>query len=277
MKTIHLFLLLLVLLSTSLRAQLVGDMEDESKLYAESKQVNQFFRRFNGEEDEKGNRYYPRDKQYRSVKLRKKYLGVLFDNSNAGINTSLKTDFAKHVLDKDVSSILDFHGPNWFSEVQATFTMNGKEQPITLFMELEKNHLGYKWVIRKVYADMFSKYFERDTSKIGRFLHPLSHELDFMNLRKAFANSDSISQFTVKKFVPDHLSVFLYEMKKGNLKFKSVNDVKFHFFQIDGWYFELADFNRPGYNTGWLISNLVKLNNTADADVLRRYLYHETK
>lgn len=268
---------MLVLLSLPLRAQLVGAMEDESKLYAESKQVNQFFRRFNGEEDEKGNRYYPRDKQYRSVKLRKKYLGVLFDNNNAGMSTALKTDFAKYVLDKDASSILDFHGANWFSEVQTTFTMNGKEQPVTLFMDLEKNHLGYKWVIRKVYADMFTKYFDRDTSRIGQFLHPLSHELDFMNLRKAFANSDSISQFTVKKFTPDHLSVFLYEMKKGNLKFKTVNEVKFHFFQLDGWYFELADYNRPGYNTGWLISNLVKLNNNTEADLLRRYLYHETK
>lgn len=268
---------LLVLISFPLRAQLVGAMEDESKLYAESKQVNQFFRRFNGEEDEKGNRYYPRDKQYRSVKLRKKYLGVLFDESNAGMNNALKTEFAKHVLDKDVSSILDFHGPGWFSEVQATFTMNGKDQPVVLFMELERNHLGYKWVIRKVHADMLTKYYDRDTTKIGRFLHPLSHELDFMNLRRALANSDSVSQFTVKQFVPDHLSVFLYEMKKGNLKFKTVNEVKFHFFQINGWYFELADFNRPGYNTGWLISNLVKLNNNAEADLLRRYLYHETK
>jgi hypothetical protein len=268
---------LLILISSSIHAQIIGEMDDESKLYAESKQVNQFFRRFNGEEDEKGNRYYPRDKQYRTVKLRKKYIGILFDEGNKGINSALKTDFAKQVLDKNESSILDFHSPNWFSEVHATFTMNGKEQPITLFMELEKNHLGYKWVIRKVFADMFTSYFVRDTSKIGRFLHPLSHELDFMNLRKAFANSDSISQFTVKNYVPDHLSVFLYEMKKGNLKFKSVNEVKFHFFQINGWYFELADFNRAGYNTGWLISNLVRLNTPAEADLLRRYLYHETK
>ena len=55
------------------------DKEDESKLYAETKQVNQFFRRFNGEEDEKGERYYPKDKQYRSEKLRRKYIGMLFD------------------------------------------------------------------------------------------------------------------------------------------------------------------------------------------------------
>jgi hypothetical protein len=155
--------------------------------------------------------------------------------------------------------------------------MNGKEVPVTLFMELEKHHQGTRWVIGKVYADVFKSYFERDTVKVGKFLHPLSHELDFMNLRKAFSNPDSVGQFAVKKFMPDHLSVFLYEVKKGGLKFKTVNEVKFHFFQIDGWYFEVSQFNRSGYNTGWLISNLVRVKNESEKNLLRKYVYYETK
>ena len=267
----------LILLSFSLQAQLVDEMDDESKLYAENKQVNQFFRRFNGEEDEKGERYYPKDRLYRSEKLRKKYIGILFDASNAGITPELKVEFTKDVIDKEKPAILNFHGGNWFSEVHTLFLMNGKEVPVTLFMELEKHHQGTRWVISKVYADIFRPYFERDTVKVGKFLHPLSHELDFMNLRKAFSNPDSVSQYTLKKFVPDHLSVFLYEVKKGNLKFKTVQEVKFHFFQIDGWYFELSQFNRPGYNTGWLISNLVKIKNESEKNLLRKYVYYETK
>jgi hypothetical protein len=70
--------------------------------------------------------------------------------------------------------------------------MDGKDQTITLFMELEKDHLGRKWVINRVHANMLDPYFVRDTTKVGRFLHPMSHELDFMTLRKAFSNSDSI-------------------------------------------------------------------------------------
>jgi hypothetical protein len=263
-------------LSPTVNAQIVGEV-DEAKLYAESKQVNQFFRRFNGEEDEKGKRFYPGDKQYRNTKLRKKYFSMLFDAGNAGMSESAKAEFTKNVLDKSETSVVDFHGGNWFSEVTATFTLNGKEQPVTLFMEIEKDHLGYKWVISKVYAEALKPYFVRDTTKIGRFLHPMSHELDFMNLRKAFANSDSMSQFTVKRFTPDHLSVFLYELKKGNLIFKSVTQVKFHFFQIDGWYFEVSDFNRPGFNTGWLISSLVKLKNDSEKEVMRKYLYYENR
>lgn len=267
----------LIIMSHSLQAQLVDEMDDESKLYAQNKQVNQFFRRFNGEEDEKGERYYPKDRQYRSEKLRRKYIGILFDASNAGIAQDLKVQFAKDVLDKDSPGLLNFHGGNWFSEVHTTFIMNGKDVPVTLFMELEKHHQGTRWVIGKVYADVFKTSFERDTVKVGKFLHPLSHELDFMNLRKAFSNPDSVNQFAVKKFIPDHLSVFLYEVKKGNLKFKTVNEVKFHFFQIDGWYFEVSQFNRSGYNTGWLISNLVKVKNESEKNLLRKYVYYETK
>jgi len=269
--------LALIFFSAPLCAQLVSSMEDETKLYAQSKQLNQFFRRFNGEEDEKGNRYYEGDKHYRSIKLRKKYLAILFDEENRGLQNSLKKEFADGVLDKANESILDFHGGNWFADVQTIFQSNGKDQHITLYMVIEKDHLGYKWVIRQVHVDNYDTFFARDTTKIGRFLHPMSHELDFMNLRKAFANSDSISQFTVKSYKPDHLSVMLYELKKGNLKFKSVENVKFHFFQINGWYFEVANFNRPGYNTGWLISNLMKLKNDSEKNLLQRYLYNEAK
>lgn len=258
-------------------AQIVNDMDDESRLYAESKQVNQFFRRFNGEEDEKGNRYYPGDRQYRSDKLRRQYLRILFDESNNDISSSLKTDFVRDILAKPESTILNFHGGNWFSELRTTFTMNGRNQSVILFMELEKHRLGTRWVIQKVHADMFEPYFRKDTVRVGNFLHPMSHELDFMNLRKAFLNKDSINQYTLKKFVPDHLSLFLYEVRRGNLKFKSVDEVKFHFFQIDGWYFGISEFNRPGYNTGWLISNLVKLSSAADKHLLRKFLYYETQ
>jgi hypothetical protein len=257
------------------QAQLADDMDDESKLYAQTKQVNQFFRRFNGEENEKGDRYYQGDRQYRNVKLRKKYLAILFDEANRGFSNDLKVQFAKDVLDKSEPGVLDFHGPDWMAEVQTTFSVMGKDHPVTLYMQLEPDHLGYKWVIGSVYSDVFSSYFKRDTTRVGQFIHPMSHELDFMNLRKAFMNVDSVAQFASKRYVPDYLTLFLYEVKRGNMKFRFVNDVKFHFFQISGWYFELADFNRPGYNTGWLISNLVKINNDRDKEALRKFIYHE--
>jgi len=271
MRLIPFITLLSVLLSSSLHAQI--GREDESQLYAQTKQINQFFRRFNGEESEKGERYYPKDKAYRSEKLRKQYLGILFDASNTGLKPDLKTQFAKDVLDKKL--LLSFHGGQWFSEVQATFTIQGKQHTVTLFMELEKDHEGSKWVISKAHSNYFENYFQRDTTKIGQFLHPLSHELAFMNLRKAFNVQDSVNQLAIKRFKPDHLSLLLYELKRGNIKFRHVEEVKFHFFQLPGWYFELSEFNREGYNRGWLISNLVKINNDSEKNLLQKHLYYE--
>src|SRR6478609_6005768 len=83
----------LVLVFTRGQAQIVDD--DESRLYAQSKQVNQFFRRFNGEEDEKGDRYYEGDKHFHSAKLRKKYLSILLDEENKGITRVIKKEFAE--------------------------------------------------------------------------------------------------------------------------------------------------------------------------------------
>src|SRR5690242_17567455 len=91
---------------THVYAQVGNDMEDETKFYAQTKQVNQFFRRFNGEENEKGDRYYPDDKKYRDTKLRKKYIGMLFDGGNASFSSDLKVQFAKDVLDKDKPGFL---------------------------------------------------------------------------------------------------------------------------------------------------------------------------
>ena len=242
MKSASVFITL-ILLSFSLQAQLVDEMDDESKLYAENKQVNQFFRRFNGEEDEKGERYYPKDRLYRSEKLRKKYIGILFDASNAGISPDLKVEFTKDVINKDKPVILNFHGGNWFSEVHTIFLMNGKEVPVTLFMELEKHHQGTRWVISKVYADIFKPYFERDTIKVGKFLHPLSHELDFMNLRKAFNNPRRKKAKTIQ-----HLFCLIVDILLEKIFFRLV----FNFDKIGdqptgiiAWPVELGQFKIP--------------------------------
>lgn len=250
------------------------DMADESRLYAETKQVNQFFRRFNGEEDEKGNRYYPEDKEYRTSSLRMKYMPMLFDKENRGIDNERKAKFAQQVIDSQEPAFLNFREEGWFAEVNCLFRYNGQLKPFKLFMEVEKDGLGYKWVITKVWSEVFEKYMDRDTTGVGKFLHPMSHELDFMNLRKAMVDPDSVSQFVEKDYQPDYVTIFLYEIKRGNLEFSTVQQVNFHFFQVPDWYFKISEFNRPGYNRGWLISDLVYVEDR-DKDIMRKFIYHE--
>ncbi|MBU2649647.1 MAG: hypothetical protein KKA81_01820 [Bacteroidetes bacterium] len=259
-------------------SQSIGDyIGDESAMYAETKQVNQFFRRFNGEEDVKGERYYPKDSEYRSYKLRKKYLPILFDMESGWVKPELREEFIEHVNGKKESLFLDFHGGEWFAELKTLFYYQGVEKELTLYLELQQEKVGSKWVISHVFFPPFQDVLKKtDTSVFNdsKFLHPLSHELGFMNIFRVFNDSDSLEYYLRRDYNPDYLSLFLYEIKKGNLRFKTVTTVRFHFFQVSGWYFELSYFNRPGYNTGWLISNLLKINNN-DEEVLKKYIYHE--
>lgn len=258
-----------------LQAQGVSEyLGDESVLYAETKQVNQFFRRFNGEEDTEGNRYYKGDRDYRDTQLRQKYLGMLFDNQNKGVPANLKKEFIQQVTSKSDPSFLNFHGGDWFAEVIATFIYKGKEQKATLFLKLQEEEVGSKWIFTKAYFEPFARLFHSDTTSKGNFLHPLSHELDFMNLRKVFQDKEKVDLYTARGYQPDYLSVFLYEIKNSNLKFKTINSLKFHFFQVDGWYFQLSRFNRPGHNRGWLISDLVKAT-PKEKELLSKYIYYE--
>ena len=275
----NIFIVLLVLfLSPVLNAQsLNGAQEDESELYATTKQVNQFFRRFNGEEDTKGERYYPQDKGYHDPALRKLYLENLFNNDNSYITKDLKNDFIDYVTKKSHPIYLNFHGGNWFAEVTTKFLYHGVEKYLTLFLNLEEDTIGSKWVINNVYFDPFREVFANQDSlrKAGqKFLNPMSHEVDFMNLIKAFKDKSSLEHYLAWKYRPDYLTLFIYEYKKGDLQFETVTNVKFHFFQVDGWYFELSKYNRKGYNNGWLISTLMKVS-PSDKEVLMNFIYHE--
>ena len=95
-----------------------------------------------------------------------------------------------------------------------------------------------------------------------------------MNMRRAFQDSENPESFTPTSYKPDYLAIFLFEMKQANLRFETVNGVKFHFFQIGGWYFEVNQFNRPGFNTGWLVSNLMRLG-SGDKETLLKYIYDQ--
>lgn len=269
-------LLFLFVLGTTcnLKSQVTADvLGDESIFYAETKQVNQFFRRFNNEEGPDGVRYYKRDKEYRNADSRKKYLDLLFDSKNSAITESIRNAFEADVLKKDSNQFLNFHSDGWFTEVKTLFSYNGEDKFVTFFLELEKDNLGYKWVITNVYFEPYAEILFEPKKDSSLFLHPMSHEIDFMNLIKVFGDQKNIENYTIKSFQSDFLTLFLYEFKKGYFVFKYVDDLKFHFFQIPGWYFEVEQFVRPEYNSGWLISKMTQIS-PEEKSILLKYIYH---
>ncbi|TSA26601.1 MAG: hypothetical protein D4R67_07575 [Bacteroidetes bacterium] len=276
MRTIPL-LALLLLASCLASGQIRTFQGDESVLYAQTKQINQFFRRFNGEEDVTGKRLYETDGDYRDAKLRKKYLNILFDLSSTLITSDAREVFILDVNNKKNPVFLDFHANNWFAEVSSDFTYLGEPVHMILYFKLQRERQGYKWVLSNVFCSRFARYFNHvgDTISGENFLHPMSHELDFMNLRKMFNDPDKIGYYLEKDYHPDQLAIFLKEYKEGNLKFVSSSNVKFHFFQIPNWYFEVSFFNRNQNNSGWLISNLVRVNDQEKKEIIMNYTHEK--
>ncbi|MEM6265165.1 MAG: hypothetical protein AAGI38_21865 [Bacteroidota bacterium] len=251
--------------------------EDESDLYAATKQVNQFFRRFNGEEGPDGLRYYDGEDYYRDDKQRLKYLHILFDEQNDYLTDKLRDAFISDVSTAGKEVYLDFHGGGWVAEIQLLADYKGEEREFTLFLKIQEEEVGSKWVITHVYSDYFARQLV-DTKKPDPdeqvYLHPLSHELGFSNINRMWNNKEAISQYISQVEKNNHLTLFLWEIKQGNLDYISVLSTRFHFFQVEDWYFEVKYFNREGYNKGWLISSLSRLSNK-EKQQLADYLYYK--
>lgn len=250
-----------------------GFSEDETILYTMNKQVGQFVKRFNMEEDQFGKVLPEDDERYQNNILREQLLPGMFDKYNPRTSGKLKEFFISDVTSEDSSVYLNFLDKNWFAEVSTTYIADGAEVNIILYLTLEKENLGSKWVISNVWYSYFPSLFpEIDSIEQTRyFLHPMSHELDFMNLHKALERPDRVQYYASKNYKPDFLTLFFYQSKTGKLKFKKINDVKFHFFQIPNWYFELSYFNRNDTNSGWLISNLIYVNNQEKNELIKTY------
>lgn len=256
-------------------AQVVGSLGDvqvdEREFYTMTKQMGQFMHRFNYEEDPTGKRLYPGDKDYRSSSKRRESVPLLFDLENPRTNGTLRDMFIEDITKKD--QYMEFLGGNWFSEISAKFIWKGKEVDVSMIMSIEKEGLGSKWVLTNVFFSEFQKYFPQGelSEREKHFLHPQSHELDFMNIYNVFEDPQVVEYYASNEYTPDYLTLFFYEIKQGNLKFDHVESVKFHILQTDNWYFEVSWFNRSGYNSGWLISNLVYLKDDEKETLLKIY------
>jgi hypothetical protein len=251
----------------------LGDVQtDEKAFYTMTKQMSQFMSRFNYEEDQYGKKIHPDSPDYRNRMKRKTVLPLLFDMENPRTNGSLRDFFISDLTLAD-SNYFEFLGGKWYSEVSATFKMNGKSVDISMIFAIEQENLGSKWVLTNVFFSDFNKLFPKGdiAEQQKHFLHPMSHELDFMNIHKVFKTPECIEYYASNTYSPDYLSMFFYEIKKGNLVFEKINSEKFHVFQIDNWYFEVSWFNRDGLNTGWLISNLIFLKDNEKEELLKFY------
>ena len=73
----------------------------------------------------------------------------------------------------------------------------------------------------------------------------------------------------------DNLSVFFTLVYTGLLKFEVVEKQIYYYFDIPGYIFTIEEFSRTGENSGWLISSIMKADDTEKIFELNKLLGYE--
>lgn len=151
---------------------------------------------------------------------------------------------------------LHFTDAFWYAELQCAVMYRGRSETITLYLRVEPiAKLRYKWVLVGAEGQCLSLKPKR--SNPGLTIAPVEHELNFMSLVDLFNTAPTDGQnYTYSGYKPDMLSVFLALMRAGVLRFEGVQDIRYHFFQVPGYIFRVAHFERQGANVGWLIDSI---------------------
>jgi hypothetical protein len=267
--SLFLFLLIITFSPRISYAQKINHFEDEN-FDSEVKQIEDFIDRFNFSPDSYFIKNY--EKKFPEKKYsREAMIKMLFNNQSfkPGASDTIKK-FISTVLNPKKEYYLNFYQKYWYAELDCKFERKGTPVKIKLILELEvADTVTYacSWVICGIKSDLISIPDIRDSSK---FINPSSNGTDFIGLDRILNDKKNIISYFNSNFKPSNLTLFVNELRKGNLNFIQVNSVTYHFLQVKGWEFEVSYFLNNTKSSGWLISKLNKLPSNESKDY---YIY----
>ena len=248
---------LIFLLDLHANAQML--FVDEGHFISRVKQLEQFIGRFNNTESIDGIKKNmfdaTREDKFNAWKS-------VFKNDETKAYERKVLDFLRYVDDQDIR--LDINDQNLYARVNCTVYYQGVKRNIVLTLANEANiNDGYKWAIAGAYAD-FLDLKEKMTDST-RFIHPAAHNTNFTELNKAINNDgENITAYTSAKFKQDHLSTLAYLIHKKEIRLATVDNIAFEFLSIPHWIMAVEFFNYQDGNSGWLVSNLLFVNNESE-------------
>lgn len=283
-KIAGVFLLLMFVYPARSSAQFFSTdekLKDEIFL-REVKVIDEFIERFNDEKSSFIRKEY--QKQNRAYDLpRKEILISLFnlDNPEWSKNTSLE-EFFHDVSDSLHPPHLAFTDTNWYAEASCTFVYNKKniEIPLILQIQVAKNH-GAKWMIagigdNPIFSGVSSSIPDPEShrAKEGfKFIATSSYATNFVELHNTFADKkDILDYFEPSLLATDKAKQFINLILQNKIDFKYVKDIKFHFYQLPNWIFEVEQFDRKSLNSGWLINDVRKVPESEKEAVKKQLL-----
>lgn len=212
------------------------------------KSVAEMLARFNGIEAKPG------------VVGRRANLLALFDYD---MEKRIPGDSLKVLVDDFVSTVEEWHGELRLSdacawaEATCIFTFNKAEVTLSLILQQETfDEDRRRWAVAGVRGLSKAGFYDETRVTIS----PVDHELHFMSFNDLMNHDHRLASAmrAISRDI-DELSFFLALVQSGTLKFNRVDDLKFHFTDVPNYVFTIEDISRPGNNSGWLITSLIRV------------------
>ena len=214
--------------------------------------VDEFFDRFNG------NAFNPA----LDGEDRLRNLIALFDQNQFSVENDVRFNDAKRMADKIIndSIVINYSDSTWIALAHCNGKLDGKAVKFDLFLTVQgRGKDMYKWVISRADGSIFDITPTHENEKI--MLYPDDHETNFMSLKRVCEEQPSdIRNFLRRSFEYEPTSVFAYLVYNGKLKIDYVDELEFVFTQVPGYMFHVRNFDRKGFNSGWLISNFYEFS-----------------
>lgn len=257
---VSLLLLSTVFFSTdSLQAQIdvISNYEGRADLIKRNALVDEFIRRFNFEDLSSST----------GASSKRTRILSMFDKNYLNRKEAELGDLIDKCVAK--SKKADYHDTNWFAKVRCNVTYKGRKEEMYLYLSVETEYPSERcrWVLAGADADFLNTDYSYASP--DQLIPPSNHEVGFSALTRVFKDNANIAAYSKKNYNPDYLSLVLYEVKNRNLSINSVQESEFYFTQVEDWIFKIAFFNRQGGNSGWLISQAVKVRDRNK----KQYLY----
>lgn len=221
---------------------------------AQVKSINEFVARFNGDEAKPGLSLDSVDREKNLVSL------CDFNMPHRGVSDEA---FRKKLRDF-IHTIINWNGrlsiteKTVLAEALCKIKYEGKEYRFTFILQREKMSNGnMRWAISDVKGVSALQLYSEKRLTIS----PVDHETHFMGLQDIFQENRKIVPATrMSGRNLDDMSFFFGLCVAKAIHFIQVDKLKFHFMDIPGYVFTVEEIGREGTNSGWLITNIQKMD-----------------
>ena len=231
------------------------------------KQYDEFIHRFNFETGPQGERIVDTAYAYirnpnGDIKInRRQALEFLIDhNLFNSVDSLICREFVRQVVTTKPQTI-SFWDKGFYASINMDMTVNGKAESGRFTLEVDNKGPieGSKWVICGLEA---SAILPRQTTKNrDKLIPPSNNESQFLGLVSAFEDRKHFETYLPNTFQSDPLSILHQRVtEEGSIKCIGPDGLpEYHLTQIAGWIVIVSRIDREYWNRGWLITNLVKI------------------